>query len=128
MRITTRSVMKSVAGKGEAGSHSLPVVAMGLLPHIYRRDSCSHRATPERLPRERGVVSHALTRLLLNTELFHAKQTEFVKRPVAQLIVVSGSLTLEFHAPQAHANPRVKLLKEPAASREAGGKVAGRAL
>ncbi len=47
-------VMKSVAGKGEAKGHSLPVVAMGSIPHIYRRDSFSHRATPERLPHKRS--------------------------------------------------------------------------
>jgi len=64
---------------------------------------------------------------LKNTELFHAKQTEFVKRPIAQLIVVGGPLALEFHAPQAHANPGVKLLEQPATSSEAGGKVMRRA-
>ncbi len=30
--------------------HRLPVVAMGLIPHIYRRAAFPHRATPESLP------------------------------------------------------------------------------
>src|SRR6266498_1844531 len=118
---------RSVAGKGEAKGHSLPVVAMGSIPHIYRRDSFSHRATPERLPRTRSRES-CFSSPLKNTELFHAKQTEFMKRPIAQLIIVGGPLALEFHATESPANPRVKLLEEPATSREAGGKVVRRAL
>ncbi len=70
--------MKSVAGKGEAKGHSLPVVAMGSIPHIYRRDSFSHRATTERLPHKRSRES-CFSSPLKNTELFHAKQTEFMK-------------------------------------------------
>ena len=50
-----------------------------------------------------------------------------MKRLIAQLIIVGGPLALEFHAPQAHANPRVKLLEQPATSGEAGGKVMRRA-
>jgi hypothetical protein len=34
-------------GKGQAKGQPLPVVAMGLIPHIYRRASFTHRATPE---------------------------------------------------------------------------------
>ena len=119
--------MKSVAGKGEAEGHSLPVVAMRSIPHIYRRDSFSHRATPERLPRTRSRES-CFSSPLKNTELFHAEQTEFMKRPIAQLIIVGGPLALEFHATESHANPRVQLLEEPATSREAGGKEVRRAL
>src|SRR5438046_10455308 len=95
---------------------------MGSIPHIYRRDCFSHRATPERLPRERSRES-CFSSPLQNTKLFHAKQTELLKRPIAQLIVVGGPLALEFHAPQAHATPGVKLLEQPAPSSEAGGKV-----
>src|SRR6266542_6875421 len=120
-------VMKSVAGKGEAKCHSLPVVAMGSIPHIYLRVSFSHRATTERLPRTRSRES-CFSSPLKNTELFHAKQTKFMKRPIAQLIIVGGPLALEFHATESPANPRVKLLEEPATSREAGGKEVRRAL
>jgi hypothetical protein len=39
--------------------HPLPVVAMGLIPHIYRRAYFSHRATPRRLPiMGSSLVSH----------------------------------------------------------------------
>jgi len=34
-------------GKGQAGGQPLPVVAVGLIPHIYRRASFTHRATPQ---------------------------------------------------------------------------------
>jgi len=33
-------------GKGQAEGQPLPVVAVGLIPHIYRRASFTHRATP----------------------------------------------------------------------------------
>ena len=33
-------------GKGQAKGQPLPVVAVGLIPHIYRRASFTHRATP----------------------------------------------------------------------------------
>ena len=43
--------------------HSLPVVAMGLIPHIYRRADFPHRATPLRLPLNRGAGScHLMAR------------------------------------------------------------------
>src|SRR5260370_10571632 len=32
--------------KGRRNGHPLPVVAMGLIPHIYRRHCCSDPATP----------------------------------------------------------------------------------
>ncbi len=53
-------------GKGEAGviGHPLPVVAMGSIPHIYRREDFLHRATPiESAPFEepRSVLSHVKT-------------------------------------------------------------------
>nr|VFK51428.1 MAG: hypothetical protein BECKTC1821F_GA0114240_100192 [Candidatus Kentron sp. TC] len=43
-------------GKGERGlNRSLPVVAMGSIPPIYRRTFFSYRAILTRLPQERGV-------------------------------------------------------------------------
>ena len=36
----------SEEGKGQAGGQPLPVVAVGSIPHIYRRASFTHRATP----------------------------------------------------------------------------------
>jgi len=33
-------------GKGQAEGQPLPVVAVGSIPHIYRRASFTHRATP----------------------------------------------------------------------------------
>jgi len=36
----------SKVGKGQAEGQPLPVVAVGLIPHIYRRASFTHRATP----------------------------------------------------------------------------------
>ena len=33
-------------GKGQAGGQPLPVVAVGAIPHIYRRAFFTHRATP----------------------------------------------------------------------------------
>ena len=47
-------------GKGQAGGQPLPVVAVGLIPHIYRRASFTHRATPKRLPREGSSVARLL--------------------------------------------------------------------
>jgi len=43
-----------VAGKGLGFSQPLPVVAMGLIPHIYRRTAFPYRATPWRLPFSRS--------------------------------------------------------------------------
>ena len=46
-------------GKGEAGGYPatrLPVVAMGLVPHIYRRACFSQRATPGSLPQRSVAV------------------------------------------------------------------------
>ena len=36
-------------GKREAIGHPLPVVAIGLIPYIYRRASFSHRAAPKEI-------------------------------------------------------------------------------
>ena len=51
------SSQAQLAGKGEAPL-SLPFVAAGSIPGIYRRASFSHRATPMELPRERITHRH----------------------------------------------------------------------
>ena len=40
-------VEEDIEGKAEAEGLYLPVVAMGLIPHIYRRACFTHRATPK---------------------------------------------------------------------------------
>ena len=58
-RLRVGLVFPSGQGKGEAGGYPatrLPVVAMGLVPHIYRRACFSQRATPNSLPQGLAAV------------------------------------------------------------------------
>ena len=92
-------------GKGEAGVSGLPlpVVAMGSIPHIYRREDFLHRATPvESAPFEepRCALSHVETEAL---ETQQAKILAKVHDP--ELVVVVTPLPLQLHAPHTHADP-----------------------
>ena len=58
----------------------------------------------------------------VRTELFQRQQTELAaKVSHPQLTVVAVVLPLEFHGPQTHADPRVKLLEQPTTRCKAGG-------
>jgi len=49
LRLSPLAITTHAAGKGEAGkaSHSLPVVAVGSIPHIYQRATFSPLGDPE---------------------------------------------------------------------------------
>ena len=72
-----------------------------------------------------GTVSIRLSWPLI-TEAFQREQAEPVQDFVAELFVVVGVLSLGFHAPEAHANPRVQLMEHFPTREEPGGKVLGR--
>jgi hypothetical protein len=59
----------------ERHSHSLPVVAIGLIPYIYRHAAFPHRAAPERLPHIGGVT---LSFFDSQTEVLTTKQSEAI--------------------------------------------------
>ena len=60
-------------GKREAIGHPLPVVAIGLIPYIYRRASFSHRAAPKEIAPQGGA---ALSFFDSKTEVPTAQQSE----------------------------------------------------
>ena len=68
IRKTALSVGKMVVG---VPNHHLPVVAMGSIPHIYRRAVFQHRATPQKVPlsRNHAAFFHMPT-LLQNSSKF----------------------------------------------------------
>ena len=65
--------------------------------------------------------------IAVRAKLLQGQQTELAtEEPHPQLLVVVVVLPLELHGPQSHANPRVKFLEHPTASRQVGGEVMGR--
>ena len=116
-----------VRGRPRYAGHPLPVVAVRSVPHIYRRADHAPGDPNRSCPVPRNHAACVTMRIWVRTKLFQGQQpklTAKIRRP--QLMIVAVVLPLELHRTQSHANPRVKLLKRPAAGREAGGEVVGR--
>ena len=91
-----------------------PVVAMGLIPHIYHHEGLSMGDPRQSCPAPRNDATRFTMFCVIHAELFQGQQPEFPdKIPCSDFAVVVVVLPLQLHTTQAHAHPRVEFLESP---------------
>jgi len=107
-------------GKGQGISQPLPVVAMGSIPHIYRRAAFPHRATLARLPQHGGVASTFFDN---ETEFPTTQQSESVKTLIFHRPIIGMPDAFIYHASKALLYTLIQLFKLTKISGKMGMKV-----
>ena len=113
-------------GKVEVMSLYLPVVAMGLIPHIYQRAGLALGYPYSGCHTSWDNIACFTILIFALAELLQCQEPELQAEVVyADFPVVLIVLSLFLHGSQAHPRPRVQFLKEPSGGCERLRKVVG---
>ena len=113
--ISLTSVLQWVRERPGAPGHSLPVVAVGSVPHIYRREGHSPGDPNRSCPMTGNHAACLAMSISVRTKLLQGQQSKFTaEESHPELLIVAIVLPLQLHAAEPHAYPRVEFLEHPA--------------